>query len=85
METQAEALQCTMQWQEQHITWQAPLPQTNDQNYALHLRRSIRRLCRQTLYQLCRELTGIHPPWGSLTGIRPTHLLYEALQDGLSL
>ena len=51
---------------------------------ALHRKRAARRLCRQTLYNLCREVTGIHPPWGSLTGVRPTHLLYEALDAGLT-
>ena len=51
----------------------------------LHRKRAARRLCKQTLYDLCRSVTGIHPPWGSLTGIRPTHLMQEALADGLSL
>ncbi len=51
----------------------------------LHRKRAARRLCKQTLYDLCREVTGIHPPWGSLTGIRPTHLLYEALERGMSM
>lgn len=44
-----------------------------------------RRLCRQTLYDLLRKETGIHPPWGSMTGIRPTHLMYEALNEGMSM
>ncbi len=48
----------------------------------LHRKRAARRLVRQTLYDLCREVTGIHPPWGSLTGIRPTHLMYEAIAQG---
>lgn len=51
----------------------------------LHRRRALRRLCRQTLYDLCRVETGAHPPWGSLTGVRPTHLLYEALDDGMTM
>ena len=50
----------------------------------LHRRRAARRLCKQTLYDFCRERTGIHPPWGSLTGVRPTHLMLEALGEGLS-
>lgn len=50
----------------------------------LHRKRAARRLVRQTLYDLCRETTGIHPPWGSLTGIRPTHLMYEAIGLGLT-
>ena len=51
---------------------------------ALHRKRAVRRLCKQTLYDLCRQMTGIHPPWGSLTGVRPTHLMLEALGEGLS-
>ena len=50
----------------------------------LHRRRAARRLCKQTLYDLLRQMTGIHPPWGSLTGVRPTHLMLEALAEGLS-
>ena len=50
----------------------------------LHRRRAARRLCKQTLYDLLRKMTGVHPPWGSLTGVRPTHLMLEALAEGLS-
>ena len=50
----------------------------------LHRKRAARRLCKQTLYDLCRKATGIHPPWGSLTGVRPTHLMLEALAEGLN-
>ena len=50
----------------------------------LHRKRAARRLCKQALYDLCREMTGIHPPWGSMTGVRPTHLMLEALASGLS-
>ena len=49
---------------------------------SLHRKRAARRLCKQTLYDLCREITGIHPPWGSMTGVRPTHLMLEALAAG---
>ena len=50
----------------------------------LHRRRAARRLCKQTLYDLLRRMTWIHPPWCSLTGVRPTHLMLEALAEGLS-
>ena len=50
----------------------------------LHRRRAARRLCKQTLYDLLKEMTGIQPPWGSLTGVRPTHLMLEALAGGLT-
>jgi len=51
---------------------------------ALHRRRAARRLCKQTLYDLLRRMTDVRPPWGSLTGVRPTHLMLEALKEGLS-
>ena len=63
-----------------------PVPPFEDDErlLTLHRKRAARRLVRQTLYDLCREVTGIHPPWGSLTGIRPTHLMYEAIGQGLT-
>ena len=62
-----------------------PVPSDPDPRLQLlHRRRAARRLCKQTLYDLCRKLTGIHPPWGSMTGVRPTHLMLEALAEGLS-
>ncbi len=64
----------------------APIPQDDDARLReLHRKRAVRRLLRQTLYRLCRRLTGMHPPWGSLTGIRPTRLFYEALESGLDM
>ena len=66
-------------------TRSVPVPDDPDPRLrALHRRRALRRLCKQTLYDLCRRLTGIHPPWGSMTGVRPTHLMLEALREGLS-
>ncbi|MDD3212616.1 MAG: coproporphyrinogen dehydrogenase HemZ [Eubacteriales bacterium] len=44
-----------------------------------------KRLCKLTLYDLCKRLSGRQPPWGSLTGIRPTRLLYEKLAQGYTL
>ena len=63
-----------------------PVPphEADERLLTLHRKRAARRLVRQTLYDLCREVTGIHPPWGSLTGIRPTHLMYEAIAQGLT-
>ena len=63
----------------------APAPDDPDPRIrALHRRRAARRLCKQTLYDLLRDMTGLRPPWGSLTGVRPTHLMLEALKEGLS-
>ena len=63
----------------------AAAPEEEDERVrTLHRRRAARRLCKQTLYDLLREMTGIRPPWGSLTGVRPTHLMLEALKEGLT-
>ena len=64
---------------------EAAIPSDPDPRvHQLHRRRAARRLCKQTLYDLLRKMTGMHPPWGSLTGVRPTHLMLEALAEGLS-
>ena len=62
-----------------------PAPEDADERIrTLHRRRAARRLCKQTLYDLLKEITGFQPPWGSLTGVRPTHLMLEALEEGLT-
>lgn len=35
-------------------------------------------------YTCVQQLTGRRPPWGSLTGIRPTRLFYAAMDRGLT-
>lgn len=55
----------------------APLVQS-----ALEQKRLIKRAAKTCLYALLKRATGVQPPWGSLTGIRPTRLFYEALEDG---
>lgn len=44
-----------------------------------------KRQVKTALYQVLKEQTGKHPPWGALTGIRPTRLVYEAMAEGMSL
>ena len=44
-----------------------------------------KRLIKQALYDIMKQVTGRTPPWGSLTGIRPTRLLYEGMSRGLTL
>ena len=71
--------------QEEHHR-ESPIPACEDARIALlEQKRALKRLCKQTLYDLCKRLTGVTPPWGSLTGIRPTRLVYEAMEHGLSL
>jgi len=51
----------------------------------LEVKRQRKRQVKQALYNLLKELTGMRPPWGSLTGIRPTRLLYEDMEAGMDL
>ena len=63
-----------------------PVPVAADERTTLlEEKRVLKRLCKQTLYDLCKDVTGITPPWGSLTGIRPTRLVYEAMEHGRTL
>ena len=43
-----------------------------------------KRQIKQALYAVMKTATGRTPPWGSLTGIRPTRLIYEGMSRGLS-
>ena len=75
----------TFEWNGHRAERSAIAPEDPDPRIrTLHRRRVARRLCKQTLYDLLRDITGIRPPWGSLTGVRPTHLMLESLAAGLS-
>ena len=71
----------TDRWSSQghEITFTRRIPGDN----ALILKRMRKRAAKMGLYYLLKEITGMAPPWGSLTGIRPTRLLYEAFEEGL--
>lgn len=45
-------------------------------------KRRRKRALKLACYYLFKIITGQQPPWGSLTGIRPTRLLYERLKGG---
>ena len=51
----------------------------------VEVRRARKRQVKRTLYELLKRTTGMRPPWGALTGIRPTRLLYEGLDAGLDV
>lgn len=57
--------------------------QERDGGDALEKKRLRKRAVKLALYALLKRLTGVRPPWGSLTGIRPSRLYYEALAEGL--
>ncbi|MGI6150391.1 MAG: coproporphyrinogen dehydrogenase HemZ [Christensenellales bacterium] len=44
---------------------------------ALTVKKYEKRAMKSALYRVLKELTGTKPPWGSLTGIRPTRLARE--------
>ena len=46
-------------------------------------KRQLKRAAKTGCFLLMREMTGVAPPWGSLTGIRPTRLMYELREQGL--
>ena len=51
----------------------------------LERKRRLKRAVKTAAFLLMREVTGVNPPWGSLTGIRPTRILYELMGEGLSM
>ena len=49
----------------------------------LEEKRQLKRTIKTACFLLMKELTGMQPPWGSLTGIRPTRLMYELEAKGI--
>ena len=49
---------------------------------ALEEKRQLKRLVKRCCYQLMKQFTGRTPAWGSLTGIRPTRLYYQQMEQG---
>jgi len=45
-------------------------------------KRMQKRAVKTCCYALMKRIAGFQPPWGSLTGIRPTRLYYEQLASG---
>lgn len=52
---------------------------------AVEIKRARKRQVKLGLYNLLKRRTGMRLPWGSLTGIRPTRLLFEAMEQGMTL
>jgi oxygen-independent coproporphyrinogen-3 oxidase len=44
--------------------------------------RLLQRILKQSFFKAAQRLTGIAPPWGALTGIRPAKLASKALEEG---
>lgn len=83
------AAETAFRFRGREIRREARLPERadflEDQRFEVAQKRIRKRLCKGALYALMKELTGIQPPWGSLTGIRPTRLFYERLSEGMSM
>ena len=78
---------CTFLFRGETETNEDTLPEEGGdaEHYAVERKRVVKRLCKLTLYSLLKRLTGHRPPWGSLTGIRPTRLMYAAVEKGMTL
>ncbi len=50
----------------------------------LEEKRVFKRAAKTAVFRLLSDALDRMPPWGSLTGIRPTRLMYEAMERGLS-
>ncbi len=50
----------------------------------ISVKRERKRAAKNALFDCLSALSDFCPPWGSLTGIRPTRLMYEALARGSS-
>ena len=51
----------------------------------IEIRRARKRQVKMALYGLLKQMTKMDLPWGALTGIRPTRLLYEAIDRGMDM
>ncbi len=49
------------------------------------IKRLIKRYSKQSVFSALKSETGKNPPWGSLTGIRPSKLVYDMLSEGVTL
>ena len=50
----------------------------------LNEKRALKRAAKTSVFLLLSRVLNRMPPWGSLTGIRPTRLIYEAMERGLT-
>ena len=48
-------------------------------------KRLYKRACKLAVFKALADYTGVKPPWGSLTGIRPSKLVYDMLAKRYSL
>lgn len=56
-----------------------------DGSAGLERKRLFKRACKKAVYDALADFTKINPPWGSLTGIRPSKLVYDMLAERVDL
>ncbi len=72
----------TLTWAGRTATRQEQLPQGELTEEPLVRDRLLQRILKLTFFHAAVEVTGISPPWGALTGIRPAKLASKALDAG---
>ncbi|QUH21653.1 coproporphyrinogen dehydrogenase HemZ [Alkaliphilus sp. B6464] len=55
-----------------------------DNKTELEIKKTIKRLIKKSLFKLLQKSKNIEVPWGILTGIRPTKIVHELLENGFS-
>jgi len=58
----------------------SPIPAADD----IIFKRLMRRSAKLCLYRALKRHTGLSQPWGALTGIRPTKLMRQLMDEGMS-
>lgn len=51
---------------------------------SLEYKRLDKRACKLAVFKALSDFSGRRPPWGSLTGIRPSRLVYDMLAEGVN-
>lgn len=75
----------TLQVDGQNYEQAQPFPPKSGEETAIVEKRFEKRYAKQQLYEALKAKTGMVLPWGSLTGIRPTRLVYEQMEKGYNI
>ena len=68
---------------EDNTQTQTRVDQMPEINSVLQQKKYMKRYAKLCLYKVCALLTKKDLPWGSLTGIRPTKIGYELIENGI--
>ena len=80
-ETTPDGVLCRVSLNAQFTREELRIPESNELLEKRYRKRQLKLL----VYDCLKEMTGFAPPWGALTGIRPSRLVYTAMDSGLSL